>query len=62
MVMEALGRIAEIYRIENRTRGQSPAHRQRVRAEWSRPLVEAMQLWLDLQLTRLPGRSADGPT
>jgi len=28
-----------------------------VRAEWSRPLVEAMQLWLDLQLTRLPGRS-----
>ena len=54
---EALERIAALYRIESRIRGQPPEHRQRVRTEWSRPLVEAMQLWLELQLTRLPGRS-----
>jgi len=54
---EALNRIAALYRIEGTIRGQLPEHRQRVRTEHSRPLVEAMRLWLDLQLTRLPGRS-----
>ena len=54
---EALARIGEIYRIEATIRGRAPDERQRVRAEQSKPLVEAMHAWLSLQLTRLSGRS-----
>jgi len=52
-----LARIGEIYRIEATIRGRAPDERQRVRAEQSKPLVEAMHAWLSLQLTRLSGRS-----
>ncbi len=54
---EALARIAALYKIEADIRGQPPAERQRVRAQQSRPLVEALKLWLELKLAHLPGRS-----
>jgi len=54
---EALARIAALYAIEADIRGQPPAERQRVRAQQSRPLVEALKLWLELKLVHLPGRS-----
>ncbi len=54
---EALARIAALYAIEADIRGQPSAERQRVRAQQSRPLVEALKLWLELKLAHLPGRS-----
>ncbi len=54
---EALARIAALYKIEADIRGQPPAERQRVRSQQSRPLVEALKLWLKLKLAHLPGRS-----
>jgi transposase len=54
---EALARIAEIYKIETTIRGRPPDVRARVRGELSKPLVEALRAWLDVQLARLPGRN-----
>ncbi len=54
---EALARIAALYAIEADIRGQPSEERQRVRAQQSRPLVEALKLWLELKLAHLPGRS-----
>jgi transposase len=54
---EALARIAAIYKVEAGIRGHPPDARRQVRQEQSRPLVEALRVWLDLQLARLPGRS-----
>jgi hypothetical protein len=54
---EAVRRIATLYRIEAEIRGKPPDIRQRVRAERSRPVVEAFRAWLDLQLPRLSGGS-----
>ncbi len=49
--------IGELYEIEATIRGQPPNERLRVRQQQSLPLVEVLQDWLDLQLSRLPGRS-----
>ena len=54
---EALARIAAIYKVEASIRGQPPNARRQVRQEQSKPLVDALRAWLDLQLARLPGRS-----
>ncbi len=54
---EALQRIAALYAIENEIRGRSAEHRQHERHQHSRPLVEALQIWLREQLARLSGRS-----
>jgi transposase len=54
---EALQRIAVLYAIESNIRGQTAEHRQRERQQRSRPLVEALQVWLREQLARLSGRS-----
>ena len=53
----AVRRIGELYEIEAVIRGQPPNERLRVRQQRSLPLVEVLQAWLDLQLSRLPGRS-----
>ena len=50
-------RIAELYAIESGVRGEPAQERQRVRHEQSRPLVEAMHVWLNEQLGRIPGAS-----
>jgi transposase len=53
---EALRRIAELYAIEERIRGQSPAMRLAERRTFSKPLVEKLKAWLEQQLTRVPPR------
>ena len=53
---EALRRIAELYAVEKRIRGQPAKARQRARQATSRPLVEAMKPWLETQLGRIPNR------
>ena len=54
---EAVERIATLYEIEAAIRGHPPDVRQRVRAKQSKPIVEALHAWLNLQLARLPGGS-----
>jgi transposase len=58
---EALRRIAELYAIEERIRGQSSALRMAERRTFSKPLVEKLKVWLEQQLTSVPrrGRLAD---
>src|SRR5579872_260986 len=53
---EALRRIGELYAIETSIRGRSAEERRIVRNAQSRPLVEAMKLWLEAELRRIPGR------
>jgi hypothetical protein len=54
---ETLRRIAALYAIESDIRGQPAEERRRVRQQQSRPLVEAMHVWLTEQLGRIPGAS-----
>ena len=51
---EALRRIAEFYAIETVIRGQTAVARQSARQVRSLPLVGAMKLWLETQLTHIP--------
>lgn len=53
---EALRQIGELYKIEDRIRGRSADHRRQVRLTSSLPLVEAMKLWLEETLRRVPNR------
>ncbi len=50
---EALERIAQLYGIEKEIRGRSPAERKQVRGTRSRPLLEAMHVWLQATMTKL---------
>ena len=54
---EALTRIGELYAIETEIRGRTADERHDQRQARTRPLVEALRIWLDDQLTRVPGRS-----
>ena len=54
---EAIRRIGRLYEIEREIRGQPPDERQRNRQDRSRPIVEAMQGWLQEQLRCLPSRA-----
>ncbi|WOJ88348.1 IS66 family transposase [Methylocapsa polymorpha] len=58
MAAEALRRIGEIYAVEAEARGQSPPHRLAARRGRSKPAVEALRVWLEAQLPRIPGRSS----
>jgi transposase len=51
---ETLERIAALYRIEARIRGQSSEQRLAVRQVESRPLVAYLRTWLDEQIVKLP--------
>ena len=53
---EALRRIAELYAVEKRIRGQPAKARERERHATSRHLIEAMKSWLEGQLRRVPPR------
>ena len=57
LALEALRRVGEIYAIEARIRGQSPAHRLATRRSLSKPHVDNFRLWLEAQLPLLPGRA-----
>jgi transposase len=54
---EALRRIAALYAIEETIRGRSAAERRAVRQAESKPLVEALKSWLDVQLARVSAKS-----
>jgi transposase len=57
LAAELLTRVAELYAIEAEIRGQSAAHRRRIRQERSRPIVEALHDWLHLHVGRVSGTS-----
>ncbi len=57
---EGLARIARLYAIEGRVRGEHPATRQFVRWTESAPLVNAFGAWLDEQRSRVSPRSRLG--
>lgn len=57
IAVEALRRIGELYTIEAEIRGHPAVERQAVRAARSRPVVEALFGWLELQRARLPAGS-----
>lgn len=54
---DALRRIGELYAIEARIRGQSPADRLAERRTFSKPIAAALNVWLDAQLRVVSGRS-----
>jgi transposase len=57
LAAEALARINALYEIEAAIRGKPPDVRREVRQQRSRPLVEALHVWLQDHLPRLPGWS-----
>jgi transposase len=54
---EALERIAALYAIEKTIRGRSAGERRAVRQEKSEPLVLALRVWFEQQLTRVSGKA-----
>jgi transposase len=54
---EALRRIAHLYAIESTIRGRTADHRRQVRHAKTRPLIDAMKPWLQIELARIPSRS-----
>ena len=57
LAAEVLARIAKLYEIEGDIRGQPPDLRKAVRQMRSRPMVEALHVWLQEHLPRVPGWS-----
>lgn len=53
MAIEAVARIDVLFAIEREINGASPQERRRVRQERSRPLVEALGVWLREQHAKL---------
>jgi hypothetical protein len=53
---EALRRIAGLYAVEAQVRGQSSAHRLAARRTLAKPIVDALQIWLETHLPHLRGR------
>ncbi|NPD66632.1 IS66 family transposase (plasmid) [Lichenicola cladoniae] len=57
LAAELLLRVRSLYAIEAEIRGHPAGHRQTVRQERSRPIVEALHDWLHDQVTRISGAS-----
>jgi transposase len=55
---EILERIGTLYAIEKEIRGRAPEERRAVRHERSRPVIDALHLWLQQTLTTLSQKSA----
>ena len=54
---QALSRIAELYAVDDAIRGTSAEERRRTRNTQSRPLIDAMKPWLELEISRIPPSS-----
>ena len=54
---EALVRIAPLYAIEADIRGRSAEERRQVRQQRTKPLIDALRLWLEAQLATVSGKS-----
>ncbi|MBE7157986.1 MAG: IS66 family transposase [Rhodospirillales bacterium] len=57
LAAEVLARIGALYAIEAEIRGHPAEHRRAVRQARSRPIVEALHDWLQVQVNRLSGGS-----
>src|SRR6185369_10988062 len=57
LAAEVLTRVAALYTIEAEIRGRTAEHRQRMRQERSRPIVEALHTWLQEHVERVSGSS-----
>src|SRR5690242_11949647 len=55
LAAEVLTRVAALYTIEAEIRGRTAEHRQRMRQERSRPIVEALHTWLQEHVERVSG-------
>jgi transposase len=53
----ALQRINALYHVEAMIRGHAPEQRQAVRDEQSKPVVDDLRTWLDVQLAKVPRRA-----
>ena len=58
MAAQALDRTGALYAIEKEIRGRPPHERRAVRQERSRPLLDAMKVWLEQTLQTLSQKSA----
>ncbi len=54
---EAIRRIAGLYAIEKEARGSPPDVRRRLRQEKAKPVLDDLEHWLGLQLTRISGKT-----
>jgi transposase len=59
---ETLERIAALYAIESRIRGQSAERRRAVRQAEAKPLVESLKAWLEAQLAAVSQKSTIAET
>ncbi len=57
LAAEVLAQIRDLYAIEAEIRRHPAEHRQRVRQARSRPIVEALHVWLQYQVGRVSGTS-----
>jgi transposase len=57
LAAEVLARIRELYAIEAEIRGHPAEHRRRVRGERSRPIIDALHLWLHAHVDRVSATS-----
>ncbi|QTI81815.1 IS66 family transposase (plasmid) [Roseomonas marmotae] len=57
LAAEVLAQIQALYAVESQIRGHSAEHRHRARQERSRPIVEALQAWLQAQQERVSAAS-----
>lgn len=57
IAIEALDRIAPLYKIEEEIRGRSPDERQQVRNQRSRPIMNSIREWLEASLSKLSPKS-----
>jgi transposase len=54
---EAIKRIAGLYAVEKQARGQPPEKRVQLRQAHARPILDALEAWLEAQLPRISGKS-----
>jgi transposase len=57
LAAEVLTRVAALYAIEAEIRGRPAEHREQIRQERSRPIVEALHTWLQGHVERVSGSS-----
>ena len=54
---DAIRRIAELYAVEKQARGSPPEERVRLRQAMAKPILDDLDIWLGVQLTRISGKT-----
>ena len=57
IAQEAISRIAELYAVEAKARGHSPADRVALRQDKAKPIFDDLEQWLHDQLPKISGKS-----